>query len=233
MDALSAVVLGCVVVAATTACQHAWIFWLRPQEASHGWLALAAVGIVGVGACHVRVYDASSVAEAERWMRWMFASTAPTLVGITRFSLAFLGVRRPLFERLVIGFGVALPLAAMASPTFTAGGVPRTLPFFDVSFVEARLGPMGHVAVGVLLALFVWMLVIYGRQVPCRGRDVAVVGGAFCLWFATGVNDALVVSGAYDFFYAVPVGYAAVVLGISATLLRRFTASLRYSIALA
>jgi len=225
MDALTAVVLACVVVAATTACQHAWIFWLRPQETSHGWLALAAVGIVGIGACHVRVYEASSVAEAERWMRWMFASTAPTLVGITRFSLAFLGVRQRLFERLAVGFGVVLPVAAFL-PGFTAGGATRTVPALGLSFMEARLGPTGHAAVGVLLALFVWMLFIYARRVPRGGWDVRIVFAAFCLWFATGVNDALVVTGVYDFFYAVPIGYAAVVLGISATLLRRFTASL-------
>lgn len=226
MDALSAVVLACVVVAATTACQHAWIFWLRPQETSHGWLALAAVGIVAIGACHVQVYEASSVAEAERWMRWMFASTAPTLVGITRFSLAFLGVRQRLFERLVIGFGIVLPIAAFSLPGFTAGGAPRTIPAFDVSFVEARLGATGHAAVGILLAFFVWMLVIYARRLPQGGLDVRVVFGAFCLWFATGVNDALVVTGVYDFPYTVPIGYAVVVLGISATLLRRFAASL-------
>jgi len=70
------------------------------------------------------------------------------------------------------------------------------------------------------------MLFIYARRVPRGGWDVRIVFAAFCLWFATGVNDALVVTGVYDFFYAVPIGYAAVVLGISATLLRRFTASL-------
>lgn len=222
-----AVVLACVVVAATTACQHAWIFCLRPRETSHGWLALAAVGIVGIGVGHVGAYHATTAAEAGRWMRWMFASTAPILVGITRFSLGFLGVRQPRFDRLVTGFAVALPPVALFAPGFASGtSVPRHIAAFDVTFLDAGLGPLGYASVGVLLAFFVWMLGIYARQLPRRDPDVAIVFGGFCVWFATGLNDAFVVSGLYDSFYALPIGYAAVVLGISATLLRRFTGSL-------
>ena len=81
----SVLALLCSMIAFSAAAIHAFTYALRRKEPAHFWLAVSALGIVGIAISTAMLYEAESVANAELWQRLMLSAAAPTLMG---FGLA-------------------------------------------------------------------------------------------------------------------------------------------------
>lgn len=222
MSPASAIAFSAALVVLYVASFHGWIFWLRREEREHLWLAVTACAIASFGVTAALLYSARTVEEGIYWQRVMFLTSCPLLVGFLRFSFCFLGLDRPLADRIALVFGAGVALLALASNLpFTGEPIRHHVPLFGLDWVESSLSPFGHAIMASYFVAFAYLIALYARHVRAGGREVRTLLATLCLWCTAALSDAAVASGIYDAPYSLAFGYLAIVLGFSGILVRR------------
>jgi signal transduction histidine kinase len=215
------------IVALSAAAFNAWIFRLRRSQTAHLWLAVAAIGIAGMGAATTQLYEATDPGTARMWQQLMLACSAPLIFGFPRFATKLLRISRPGLDASTAAMSVAALVLGLWPGAFFAGqNAERHFQVPNTQYISADITPVGLVFLAAILVLFTWLIVIFAKYRDRVGDDTKVLVPMLILWFGCGVNDIAIAVRAYDGPMLTIVGYAAFLLGFTGILTRRMTASM-------
>jgi signal transduction histidine kinase len=211
------------IVALYTGLFHASIWWRRRSQREHMWFALMAFGVTGFAAFAPEMWVPQSVAEGRVLQSIQLSFAGLLLLGFARFTVFYLSLHRPLALRLTTGFAIVFGLGGFAGQIYFADAeVVRRFPFMGLDYIEAQMSPLGAIASGGLVGLFLYWVAPYARSRHRNDPAVRPLLAPSFLWLSFGINDFLVSLGLYDAPYLLVYGYVALVVGISVVLVRRF-----------
>jgi signal transduction histidine kinase len=213
-----------VVLAACTALYNLWLFALRPEERAHLWLAVAALGVVGIGTGLSMVYESTDLASA-RIAHTVALAPAPLLVtGFLRFTAVFLGVRMDWSERVAGIFTLAFVIVFVANPDWFFSGERIDAIVFGEHHVEAAFRPTLGFALPGFLAMFAGLIGVFTRHRSKLGGG-KILAASIVIWTLAACNDVMIAVGAYRAPYLVTMGFVGFAMAFTGLLVRRFVAS--------
>ena len=123
---------------------HGYTYWLHRKEPAHLWLAVGAVGIVGVAMSTAMVYEAYDVVDAELWQRIMLACAALLLLGFHGFTKCMLEIPSARLDYVVDGVVVAMAGQALW-PELVFGGpaLERSVDSMGLHYFAREIAPIG------------------------------------------------------------------------------------------
>ena len=225
MSAAAIVTLALGVVALCVAALNAWVFWLRPSERRHLWLAVAALGVVLCCAPIAVIYGSTSVNEAISMRRLLLVGLAVHIAGFVRFCELLLDVRLARFQQVVMATLGFLVLASFV-PGLTFSGKAVVRPLLGTSFVDAEVTPFGAASLLVFVGSSVWLFVLFRRHAHRIDARIRGIPGAAALWLVCALSDIAAGTGFVDLPALFPAGQLAFVLAFSGLLLQRFVVAM-------
>ena len=203
-----------------------WLFAQRPRETAHLWLAVAAAGVVWLASGSAALYDAETLAEAQRAQLVALMAALPIVIGFGRFTSEFLQTRTDGLLRVANLYSLALVLLSTLLPEFFFSGeavARRVEPFAD-GYVQAGLTHAGAVALLLFLPLFGALIHLYLRHRD-RIEDARPLAFALGLWSLCGTSDILVFLGVLPAPHTMALGFCCFAFLFTALLMRRFVAA--------
>ncbi len=206
---------------------HGYTYWLRRKEPAHLWLAVGAVGIVGVAMSTSMVYEAYDVVDAELWQRIMLACAALLLLGFHGFTKCMLEIPAARLDYVVDGVVVAMAGQALW-PELVFGGpaLERSVDSMGLHYFAREIAPIGVVFIAGLFGFFVHLTRVWIQRrskIQSHHRTLVFTIG---LLFATGINDMLVGLQVYEAPLMIVFGYTGFLVAFSAILLQRLVRSM-------
>jgi len=200
-----------------------WLFWARPGERSHLWLAVASTGLVCEALANAALYRADTLAEAQRAQVAALLGSLPMAIGMIRFTGAFLRVELGLFWRAYTAYVTAsvLLLCSVQSLFFGGRAVEVELSRFAQPFVRAELSSFALILIASFVPLTLAIVVTFmrhRRRIEQGGRPLllALLASLACV-----VNDVAVMSGSWDGPLLASFGLCAFSIVFTGLLLRR------------
>ncbi len=227
MGIASVQALLCSMVALSAAAIHAFTYALRRKEPAHLWLAISALGIVGIAISTALLYESSSAADGEFWQRVMLATAAPTLIGFHYFSLSLLEVEDSPLDRWFGLVACAMVFQAFwPGLVFSGEVIERRFAYLDLHHHARDLGPVGAVVVVMFAAYtaFVARIWFVHRARINEGKNLLIASFAFLL--LTGISDLAVGTRLIEAPMTVVFGYTAFLAALSSILVRRLVYSM-------
>jgi signal transduction histidine kinase len=220
-----ALLLATIVVPLYTALLHGWIYWLRPREPAYLALALSAFAMAVVAGGLTAQSLTASPEVAYSLQQLQLAAGAALMVTFPRWVHLFLGVRRPRVEHATVAIALVTCIGIAGEWIFSRE--MRLLPtvLFHPPAWNAPTTPLGQVVLSSYAGVVVYLCVTLGRawrHAPWT-RPVFVAYAAFAV---TILYDASRGAGIVYGPEMLPFGYLGMVVGISATVIRRFVRSL-------
>ncbi len=227
MEIVSLPPLLCSVVALCLAVIHGYTWWLRRHEPAHLWLAVGAVGIVGIAASTAMIYEAAGVAQAELWQRIMLSCAAVVLLGFHSFTRSMLGLAKRRADRIVEAIVFAM-VAQGLWPQLVFGGavVRRTIGGSGMAYAAREIGGLGVVFLAGLVAVALYLTVLWVRNREKLHDHRRILTFGITALFLTGVNDVCVGVQVYEGPLLVVFGYTAFLTSFSAILIQRLVRSM-------
>jgi signal transduction histidine kinase len=213
------------VVALCAAALNAWVYWLRPSERRHLWLAVAAFGVVLCCAPIAVIYGSTSVVEAISMRRLLLVGLAVHIAGFVRFCELLLDVRLARFQHVVMATLGFLVVASFV-PGLTFSGKAVVRPLLGGSFVDAEVTPFGAASLLVFVGSSVWLFVLFRRHAHRIDAGIRGVPAAAGLWLVCALSDIAAGTGLVDLPSLFPAGQLAFVLAFSGMLLQRFVVAM-------
>ncbi len=226
MSFAAAVTAGFALCALSTAIFQFWLYWLRPREPAHLWLAVASIGVAWIAAGYAMVYEGQTLAEAQRGQLVAFGGALPVVVGFLRFTSAFLHVRIEKLERVCgIYTTAALAVAWAQPPLFFSGTGVQLIGPFGQRYVQASLAPTAGFFLIGFAAMIVAAISIYARRWRTLegGRHLTV---SLALWCGFMANDLCVAFGVYRGPWLTGLGFGLFAGAFGAILLGRLVRAL-------
>jgi signal transduction histidine kinase len=227
MEAVSVQPLLCSVVALGAAGLHGYTYWLRRKEPAHLWLAVSALGIVGIAVTTAMTYQASDGVSAERWQRFMVASAAIVLLGFHAFTECMLRLPRLPGAPFVYAVGAAM-VGQLFWPDLVFGGavVERSVGWIGLHYTARDMSPVGAGFVAGLFFVFAYLSrlwITHRAQIRDHHRILVFAIGFL---FLTGIHDMLVGVRAFEAPMLIVFGYTGFLVSFSAILLDRLVRSM-------
>ena len=221
----SALVLATIVVPLYTALLHGWIYAMRSREPGSLAFALSALAMAGVAGGLAAQCFTPAPETAYAWQGFQLAAGAVLLVTFLRWVHGFLGVRRPRVEAAAAVIALAT-LAGLASGRVFSRAMElrATLPFHPPAW-NAPLTPAGEIVLSGYVFFVVYLCVELGRA-SLRDPQVRPVFLTYAAFAGTLLYDAARGARLASGPELLPFGYLGMVVGLSATLIRRFVRSL-------
>jgi signal transduction histidine kinase len=205
---------------------NVWLFAQRPRESSHLWLAVAAAGVVWLGAGYAALYSAETLAEAQRAQLVGLTAALPIVIGFARFTTAFLQTKAGPLLRAAPIYTLAFVLLPTVYPPFFFSGevVERRVEPFGDSYLQAGLTPAAVVVLVLFLPLFAELVMHYLRN---RDRIDGARPLAFALafWALCGLTDILAFLGWMPTIHGMALGFCCFAFLFTGLLMRRFVAA--------
>jgi signal transduction histidine kinase len=227
MGTASVQALLCSMIALSAAAIHAFTYALRRKEPAHSWLAVSALGIVGIAISTALLYEARSVAEAELWQRVMLGAAAPALFGFHHFSLSLLEVNSSKLDHC-FGIGAGAMVLQMFWPELIFGGaaIERHVDYLNLHYYARDLSPFGAATVSIFggYIIFVARIWFVHRSKISEGSNLLIA--AFSLLLLTGTSDLGVGLRLYEAPLVIVFGYTGFLVALSSILLRRLVHSM-------
>jgi signal transduction histidine kinase len=227
----AAFVLATIVVPLYTALLHGWLYALR-REPAYGAFALSALAMSVITGGLTAQGLTESPEAAYRWQELQIGAGAVLMVGFVCWVHLFLGVRRRGVEAATACIALATLGGVAADAVFSSEMELRaTLPFYPPAW-NAPLLPFAQALLSGYLVVIVYLGVALGRasRLHRHARPVFLTYTAFA---ATLVYDAARGARLADGPELLAFGYLGMVVGISATVIRRFVLSMEQAARLA
>lgn len=227
MEIVSLQPVLCSVVALCLACIHGYTWWLRRKESEHLWLAVGAIGIVGIAASTALIYEAPDVVEAELWQRIMMSCAALVLLGFHSFTRVLLGLARDRAAWVLDGIAFVM-VAQVLWPGLVFGGdvLHRRIGGTGIEYIAREVDGVGLVFVACLIGVGLYLTVLWIRRREELQEHRRILAFGVAALFLTGINDSLVGVQVYDGPLMVVFGYTAFLTSFSAILIRRLVRSM-------
>jgi len=227
MEIASVQALVCATVALCAAALHGYTYWLRHTESAHLWLAVSALGTVGIAVALAFVYGADDAAAGELWQRIMIGAAALTMVGFYRFTRSIMGHPPSRLDPLMNLQG-ALMVGQVFWPrlVFSGPAVERTVPFLGLDYFASEMGTVGFALVAGFSVLFAYVCRSWFSNHAVIQENRSAVIAAFCVLLVTSTNDIAVGLGLWEGPLLTVFGHTAFVLAFSSILLRGFVRSM-------
>ena len=220
-----ALVLATIVVPLYTALMHGWIYALRRREPASLAFAISALAMAAIAMGLAVQCFASSPERAYAWQQVQLAAGAVLMVSFPRCVHLLLGVHRPWVEAATGALALATFAGIAGEWVFSREmALLPTLAFHPPAW-NAPATPAGQVLLSGYAAVVLYLCVSLGaawRRAP-HTRPVFVAYAAFA---GTLLYDAARGAGITQGPELLPFGYLGMVVGISATVIRRFVRSL-------
>ena len=203
-----------------------WLFVQRPRETAHLWLAVAAAGVVWIAAGYAALYEAETLAQAQRAQLVSLTAAIPIVVGFARFTNAFLRTRPGPLLRWAPAYAFAVVLVPMLHPPFFFSGkavVARVEPFGD-TYVMAALSPSAVFVMTLFLPLFAE---VAGQYLRSRERieGARPLAWALVFWAICGTSDIAAFLGWLPALHGMALGFCCFAFVFTGILMRRFVAA--------
>ena len=226
MNPVSLLTLMLGVVALCVATFNGLFFFFRRREPAHLWLAIAAAGMVPAAGFSAALYTSTGPWEASLFRQGALLSLVVLAWGYARFSETFLnaplGWVRP---ALVASIAVQLPAAWIPGLGHTLEPVLRSVPPFDVHYVDTVIAP-AHAAISFVVFVPLGLLVRhYQRHLPRTGVPVGPVLFATVFWAGCAGFDVAVGSGLVEGPFLLVLGYDVFACAFTALLVGRISRS--------
>jgi signal transduction histidine kinase len=223
MSAASLLSATLALLALCAAALNLWLFAQRPREVAHLWLAVAAAGVVWLASGYAALYDAESLAEAQRAQTVAITAALPIVVGFARFTTAFLQAPPGPLLRFAPAYALAFVLVPTLHPPFFFSGQAisaRVGPFGD-SYVMATLSPLAAVVLAPFLPLFAELVLHYLKN-RHRVEGARPLAYALLFWALCAASDIAAFQGWLPSLHGMAVGYCSFAFLFTALLMRRF-----------
>ncbi len=203
-----------------------WIFAQRPRETAHLWLTVAATGVVWLGAGYAALYEAETLAEAQRAQLVAITAALPIVIGFARFTTAFLHTQPGPLLRAAPAYTLAFVLIPTVYPAFFFSGeaIDAHVEPFGERYVMAGLSPAAGVVVLLFLPLFVELVLHYLRNRD-RIEGARPLAYALAFWALCGANDIAAFLGWLPTLHAMALGFCCFAFVFTALLVGRFVAA--------
>ena len=164
MEAVSFQPLLCSVVAFCAAAMHGYTWWLRRKEPAYLWLAVGAIGIIGIAGATAMIYEAADVREAELWQRIMLSHAAVVLYGFYSFTRCLLGLGKLRADPVVHAFaGLMVAQAFWPGLVFGGPAVERHVASIGLHYTAREIGPLGIAFVAAFAAVALYLTTLWVR----------------------------------------------------------------------
>ena len=117
-------------------------------------------------------------------------------------------------------------LAIWPGAFFSEQNAERRFQFPDTQYFSGEIAIPGVLFLGTVLLIFIWLIVLYARNRAQLDEDSQGPMVMLLIWFVCGINDMAIAIKAYDGPMLIVVGYSGFLMGFSAILTRRMTASM-------
>ena len=227
MGSASALSLASAIVALCAGAFNGWLFMLRRKEPEHLYLAIAAVGIAGMGGSMALLYQAQDLATAQRWQGAMLVAGGPLIAAFVRFTSCLLRFEQPRLEAAALVLAAAsVVLPFFPGLLFTDRVIQRESPELGLHYVAGAFAPVAFLYMLGIVALFGRLIQTFWLRRRRLGDDASLLLVALCLWFVSGFNDILIGLEVYQAPFLTSVGYGGFLLGFTAILMRRMAGSM-------
>jgi signal transduction histidine kinase len=203
-----------------------WLFVQRPREPAHLWLGVAAAGAVWIAAGYSALYQAQTLADAQRAQLVALTAAIPIVVGFGRFTTAFLRSEPGPLQRFAPAFAFVVVLVPMLYPPVFFSGeaiLAQSAPFGE-RFVRAALSPWAAAMLAAFLPLFGEITWQYVRNRE-RIEGARPLAWAFAFWSLCGAGDIAAFLGWLPAIHGMPLGFCAFAVVFTGLLVRRFVAA--------
>jgi len=230
VDATTLITLICALLGLWIAALNLWLYGVRPRERSHLWLAFASAGMVCEAVAIAVLYRAHTLAEAQHAQIAAVAGGIPMVVGLLRFTRAFLHLETPRFWRAYeayVGLSVVL-LCTVRSAMFTGETATVEPGRFAQPFVRAELTGFALVLIATFVPLTArigFLFVRHHRRRIERGSRSLIVALALSTVFV--VNDIAVMSGLWDGILLAHLGLCGFGVAFTGLLLQRASTAMQ------
>ena len=221
----SALLVATVVVPIYTALLHAWIYAHRRHEITHLWLAISALGVVGIATSVLCRNAATSPAVSLGWQQFELAAGAVLAVAFVCWAHAALALQRPRMERAVAGLVVLIAVGLATNSIFSDVIVERPALGGDGRTSEAMLAPFGVFVVSIFAFFVTYVGITLGRA-AATASDARYLFAAYCLFALTLLHDSAVGANLIVAPQILPLGSLVMMTGLSAVLVRGFVRSM-------
>ncbi len=224
---ISALITGAFAVFALCAAAfNLWLYWLRPRESAHLWLAVSALGMMWLGAGMAAMQQASTLAEAMRAQLVTVSGALPVVIGFLRFSSIFVGLRFAWLEWTCGAYALVAVLALNLDPQLFFTGETRVAAgLFGERHIEAGLAPPFLSLMPGFAGMFIAVLLIYVKgRAKLESRRLLL--GSIVVFTLCGLNDAATGAGVYQAPMLVPLGFGVFALGFTGMLVNRFVSAM-------
>jgi signal transduction histidine kinase len=213
-------------LALCAAALNLWLFAQRPRERAHLWLAVAAAGVVWLAAGYAALYEAQSLAEAQRAQLVSIAAALPIVVGFARFTTAFLRTQAGPLLRAAPAYTLVFVLLPNAYPAFFFSGeaIAAQVEPFGERYVMAALSPAAAVTLLLFLPLFVEVGLHYLRNRQ-RIEGARPLAYALAFWALCTANDIAAFLGWLPTLHTMALGFCCFAFLFTGLLTRRFVAA--------
>jgi signal transduction histidine kinase len=228
----TALLLATIIVPLYTALMHGWLYALRRNEPAYGVFALSALAMAAVAAGLAAQGLTPSPEAAYRWQELQIAAGAALMICFVRWVHLLLGLRRRRVEAATVGIALATLAGLAADAVFSpAMELRATLPFHPPAW-NAPLLPAGQLLLSGYV-FFVVYLVVTLASGSRRHRHARPVFLTYTAFAATLLYDAARGARLADGPELLALGYLGMVVGISASVVRRFVLTMEQAARLA
>lgn len=228
----TALVLVSVLAPAYTALLHGWLYLLRRREPSDAAFALSTLAMAGVAGGLVAQCFSDSPAAAHAWQQLQLGLGAVLVVCFVRWVHLFLGLRRPRVEAGALALALASFAGLALDVVFDREMELRaTLPFHPPAW-NAPVKPLGAALLSSYVFFVVYVAVVLARA-SRHDRHARPVFACYLVFGACMLYDAARGARLAHGPELLPFGYLLMVVGISATVIRRYVRSMEESARLA
>jgi signal transduction histidine kinase len=203
-----------------------WLFAQRPRERAHLWLAVAAAGVVWLAAGQAALYEAETLAAAQRAQLVALTAALPIVIGFARFTNSFLRTQPGRLLRHAPVFTLLFVLApTLYPPVFFSGEiVERRVEPFGEHYVQAGLTSAAAIVLAMFLPLFAELVRHYLRNRD-RIEGARPLGIALAFWAVSASTDIAAFLGWMPTVHGMALGFCCFAFLFTGLLMRRFVAA--------